>query len=169
VRRLWRRVFQISQDEDFINHISVTREEVRDFIEGGGDGPNPDELRFDLAAQHDSPWNQDVISILVEKHEELRLNQLEPLRLAERPVKYVEKLMIEKFRRCKSHWASAQPRMVGGIEETGDEVGCRVEYKKNEDLKRSRHASRRLRVSGIFYWKVVALSYNRNLTVVCEY
>lgn len=117
---------------------------------GESGGPDTDCLAFDLDGPFNSPWNQTAFRILAEKFEEQRRRLPASQRLPARPRLYVEKMMMEKFKRCKSFWAKAKPRTTeSGFQETSKELEERLSNEKRDSLKTQRQNTRRLNV-GLF-------------------
>ncbi|KAG2127269.1 uncharacterized protein EDB93DRAFT_1109340 [Suillus bovinus] len=65
VWRLFKDIFNISQDADFILHQAASREDAYAYKYEDGPGPNSQDLAFDLTCGLKSPWNDKVISLLL--------------------------------------------------------------------------------------------------------
>jgi hypothetical protein len=147
-RDLFKEVFDMSQDERFVTHQTAHPQEVDDFINGAGDGPDDKDLHFDMNGLYNNPWNLAVIAKLVEKFKAARLAVPEAIRLPARPDEYIKKMFLDKFKRCRVYWTAARPKKTDvGATESAKEVGTRIYAKKQADLKVQRHATRRLSVS----------------------
>jgi hypothetical protein len=150
IRKVFKDIFQIEQDEEFIGHLGASRAEIQNFLDDVGDGPDRDNLLFDLAGRHDSPWNKRVIEILADRLEEQRSVLPRDKRPPKRPRWYTEDLLMEKFKRCKIFWSRALPRQTdSGIRESADELQRRLNETKEKASKAQRQNTRRLNVSCI--------------------
>jgi hypothetical protein len=72
MRQVFRLAFNIKQDEDFAWHTSATLQQVHDYSNNFGDGPDPEDLRIDMRGFLMNAWNQRVVQILMDKHHMLR-------------------------------------------------------------------------------------------------
>jgi hypothetical protein len=152
-RKLFKDVFDIEQDEDFLNHKSASPEQVQAFVDDSSGGPDSDDLHFDMIGPYNNVWNRRVIAALAEKFEEKRQAQPKHLRLPQRPVEYVEQLLVKRFERCRTHWLNQKPRVTdGGIKETQEQVEIRVNNAKRMERKNARHTTRRRNVGRILSW-----------------
>jgi hypothetical protein len=68
-------VFDVQQDEDFITHETVPAEQVVRFKDGEN-GPNPGDLHFDMRHGPETPWNTEVIEILLTKLKEMDVEEI---------------------------------------------------------------------------------------------
>ena len=59
-------------------------------------------LRFDLFGRYDNPWNRTVIEYLADELERLRRELPDGRKPPKRPRWYLEHLLTEKFKRCKT-------------------------------------------------------------------
>lgn len=145
---MFKDVFKLSQDDDFVIQHGASAEEVNAFTTGRGAGPNPDNLRFDFIGRHSNAWNKTAVSLLAEEFERRRMLTAEPLRLPKRPRAYVEKALTEKWQRCRQLWVNARPRMTDtGQIENEEQVEERISRRKADGMKSQRHNSRRTSVS----------------------
>ncbi|KAG1723514.1 hypothetical protein EDB19DRAFT_1916073 [Suillus lakei] len=121
VRRLFKDVFNISQDIDFMLHEVASPEDVYSYEYEDGPGPNCKDIAFDLRHGSKSPWNDKVIGLLLE-----------------------ELWRRERFKHLHTIWTAAQPKVTpkGGLE-TPAEVEQRLIAKKDEVLKAARQNTRR--------------------------
>ncbi|KAG2108146.1 hypothetical protein BD769DRAFT_1675405 [Suillus cothurnatus] len=67
VRRLFKDVFKIAQDADFIIHETANREDVYLYEYEDGPGPDLKNLAFDLKNGFKTPWNSKIIDLLLEE------------------------------------------------------------------------------------------------------
>ncbi|KAI6117033.1 hypothetical protein EDD16DRAFT_1520232 [Pisolithus croceorrhizus] len=63
VHCLFKEVFGITQDTNFIVHQPVPVDNVQAYEHEDGPGPNSDKPAFDLTKNHTSPWNAEVIEV----------------------------------------------------------------------------------------------------------
>jgi hypothetical protein len=151
-RKLFKDVFGISRDEDFADHKTASPEQVKAFVDDTANGPDPEDLHFDMNGLCSNAWNRRVIAALAEKFEEKRRSRPKHLRIPERPVEYVEELLTERFKRCKGHWTDRQAQFTDtGIKETQEEVEIRVNKAKTVELRNARHATRRRNVGASYH------------------
>jgi hypothetical protein len=117
-------------------------------FEKGGQGPDEDDLHFDMAGPTTNAWNGAVFAILFDLFEEQRQTGPVQLRLPPRPKGYVTKMLVDRFRRCRSYWKAARPKLseAGGME-TPDELKTRLTSQTEATLKKARHNTRRRSVS----------------------
>ena len=144
-RELFKKVFDVSQDDEFATYVSVAPAVVQAYINGDRDGPDPAKLQFDMRAGPDSQWNQRVLGILLEKFKDVRETENWPL--PDRSDKYFADLIRERFKRAATVWHSSQRRKTtSGELETWDEVEQRLVDRKDGQLATNRHATRRRNV-----------------------
>jgi hypothetical protein len=72
MRQVFKLVFNVRQDEDFALHASATLQQVHDYSNNVGDGPDPNDLRIDMRGLLSNAWNRGVVEILAEKFHEYR-------------------------------------------------------------------------------------------------
>ncbi|KAG1848863.1 hypothetical protein F4604DRAFT_1687571 [Suillus subluteus] len=122
VRRLFKDIFNISQDADFILHQAASREDVYVYEYEDGPGPNCQDLAFDLTCGLKSPWNDKVMACSLQNCRE----------------------GVWKRAGCSEVWTAAQPKVTakGGLE-TPAEVEQRLITKKDGTLKATRQTTRR--------------------------
>ncbi|KAG2744761.1 hypothetical protein P692DRAFT_20877833 [Suillus brevipes Sb2] len=141
VRRLFKDVFSISQDSDFMLHEPASHDDVYAYEYEDGPGPNCNRLAFDLKGGPKSPWNDKVVGLLLEELHR-RVNQESwPFRRSEA---YFKEVLQERYKRLRTVWIAAQPKVTakGGLE-TPAEVEQRLIMKKDESLKVTRQTTRR--------------------------
>jgi hypothetical protein len=89
-------------------------------------------------------WNEAVLEILAKR----LLAKNSGLRLSEKPPEYIKKLLQAKFRRCRRYWNNGKPRkLADGALETVEDIEMREEGRKEDELKRQRHTTRRINVN----------------------
>ena len=143
-RQIFKDAFGITQDEDFIHYRSADPQQVSHYDNGEEEGPDPKNLRFDMRSLGRSLWNGQVIEILADRF----IDQAKEMPyVPQRPRKYVEQMILDKFNRCQMIWRSAQPkRSDTGDLETLEEVESRLNESKEITLTRQRHTTRRNQV-----------------------
>lgn len=120
---------------------------TENFAQGDGtDGPNVDDLRFDMRADASSEWNQTVFRMLLEA-----LNaEKADWGLPDMPDAYFMDLISEKFLRVRTYWRSAQRKVKDdGEMETWDEVESRLGQEQDTRGKAARQNERRANVSNV--------------------
>ncbi|KAF8530150.1 hypothetical protein BU17DRAFT_35500, partial [Hysterangium stoloniferum] len=135
VRALYKHVFYIQQDEDFIAHQTMPAEQVFHFKDGEN-GPKPGGLHFDMQHGPETPWNTEVIEILLTKLKEMDVKENWGL-----PDKddYLKTLLRAKYKWARPSWIDAQPRLMEmNVQETLDEVDNRMTAKKDVALRYAR-------------------------------
>ncbi|KAG2086014.1 uncharacterized protein F5147DRAFT_781798 [Suillus discolor] len=65
VCELFKVMFHLTKDEDYMLYSGASREAVTSFIDGTGHGPDPLMLQWDITATHKSDWNQRATDILL--------------------------------------------------------------------------------------------------------
>lgn len=140
-REVFYEAFGIKTDDDFALHETADLREARDWKDGRGTGPDPDDLRFDMMAKYHSPWNLTVIEILTNM---LSSKVKEVRHLPECPDDYYRKIIVEKYQRCRTIWKKSRPRLdEDGTLETAEDMEKRMVKDKDLDLKDHRQATRR--------------------------
>ncbi|KAI6008625.1 hypothetical protein EDC04DRAFT_2906986 [Pisolithus marmoratus] len=121
VRDLFKTVFDVTQDEDFLRCGGVSSQVAKAFIEGTGPGPDPSQLQWDFNNPASSAWNQAVISQLM-------------CRLVEMRQKWTIKKRVDK----------AKPRINDNLSiETSVDIAKRLANEKDEALMKARRDMRR--------------------------
>ena len=101
-----------------------------------------------MAGPTTNAWNGAVFAILFDKFEEWRRADPEELELPPRPKGYVMKMLVDQFRRCRSCWSAAKPKIgEAGDVETAEELEARLTSQAEAALKNARHNTRRRCVS----------------------
>ncbi|KAF8523542.1 hypothetical protein BU17DRAFT_85896 [Hysterangium stoloniferum] len=119
VHALYKHVFDVQQDEDFIAHQTAPAEQT--------------------------PWNTEVIEILLTKLKEMDVKENWGL-----PDKddYLKTLFRVKYKWARPSWIDAQPRLMEmNVQETLDEVDNHVMTKKDVALRYARKKKRHVDVS----------------------
>jgi hypothetical protein len=137
-RDLFKHVFQVNNDDDFIGKPTADPNHVRAFEAYGHPAPNPAELVFDFRSGPQSTWNREVINILVWKLQ-MDLSKSEA---------YLVDIVEERYGRVRASWKRGQPRTTDeGISETPGAMEVRVQRDKEDQLKNARKRERRKTVS----------------------
>lgn len=144
MRRLFKDVFNISQDADFILHQAASREDVYAYEYEDGPGPNCQDLAFDLTCGLKSPWNDKVIGLLLAELQRRGVEESWPFSRSEA---YFREVLQHRYKRLRTVWTAAQPKVTakGGLE-TPVEVEQRLVTKKDGTLKATRQTTRRKNV-----------------------
>ena len=146
IRGLFRAIFDIENDMDFALHIPPSNQTINHLNnrEGDVDGPDVDDLRFDMRGDVSSEWNQRVFQILLEA-----LNaEKASWGLPNLPDVYFKDLISEKFLRVRAYWRNAQHKTRDdGKMETWDEVESRLLHEQEIKGKSARKNERRRNVS----------------------
>jgi hypothetical protein len=146
-RDLFKALFGVEHDQDFVRQQSATREEVDAFVHGIGDGPDPDDLRFDMDGEYNNAWNMTVIKVLVNTFEVVRARSAPHKQIPARPESYLTNLLLEKFKRCKTYWKDGRPHITaGGTIETPQQLQQRLLVNYDASRKIQRHNTRRIKV-----------------------
>ena len=142
--KLFRDIFNVECDEDFVMHKSASMQAVHDWTNGRGSGPDPDDLQFNMRGLHHDPWNSKVVEILMGKFVEAA----DEAGLPDRPDNYIKTMIGEKFQRCQKVWRRLRPQVTesGGLE-TPEDAEARVNDRKEVVMKAQRQATRRRNVS----------------------
>lgn len=144
MRCLFKDVFEIAQDTDFIIHEPAGREEVYSYEYEDGPGPNPKNLTFDLKNGSKTPWNSKIIDLLLEEIQKRCNEEQWPFRRSEA---YFREILHDRYKRLRTIWTAAQPKVTAkGILETPVEVEQRLIMKRDEKLKATRQTTRRRNV-----------------------
>ncbi|KAI5996764.1 hypothetical protein EDC04DRAFT_2909832 [Pisolithus marmoratus] len=121
VRDLFKTVFDITQDEDFLQCGGVSSQVAKAFIEGTGPGPDPSQLQWDFNNPAASAWNQAKWTV------ETRSDQY-----------WVHKI-TQKFTQIKKCVDKAKPRINDNLSiETSVDIAERLVNEKDEALMKGR-------------------------------
>lgn len=129
----------MTQDADFAQHRSAEPADIEAFEDDTSRGPDINNLRFDMEAERKSPWNIEVLKIVKEK----LIKEATENQYPKRSDAYWEDILEERFKHVKHQWRAARPKTTDGRQETATEVEERMTTKKDNDLKNSRHNTRR--------------------------
>ena len=157
IRRLFKDVFKITQDTDFVAHIPAFADDVHAFEYEDGAGPDPDNLAFDLAHGTTSLWNSAVVEILLRMFQK---RSSEEKWLVTKPDNYVRLDLKNRYKKLRTAWLRGQPKLTrNGVLETPAEVEARLLEQMARLGKESRQATRR---------RNVGLRLPRNLSLTHE-
>jgi hypothetical protein len=146
IRKLFKIVLNIEDDNDFTTAVPADSQEIADFIDGITDGPDIQHLQFDLLGKAMSEWNLRACDLLREQLYELDISK--NWGLPERSKEYIDEAIMFRFKRLHTRWRSCQPRTkASGKLETPDEVEIRVIQGGVSRKKLARQATRRSTVS----------------------
>jgi hypothetical protein len=146
VHRLFKKVFEVNQDDDFATHECVLPTIARAYDSGDGDGPDSDDLHFDMIGRVNSRWNQAVFDILLTKLKDAK--EEENSLLPNRSDDYLVNLIKKHYKRVATVWQRSQRKTndLGDLE-TWDTVEQQLVAQKEVKLLANRHATRRCNVS----------------------
>ncbi|KAG1761270.1 hypothetical protein EDD22DRAFT_740486, partial [Suillus occidentalis] len=116
VRRLFKDVFKIAQDADFIIHEPAGREEVYSYEYEDGPGPNLKNLTFDLRNGFKTPWNGKIIDLLLEEIQKRCNEEQWPFQRSEA---YFKEILHDRYKRLRTIWTAAQPKLIETLGEGG--------------------------------------------------
>ncbi|KAG1865296.1 hypothetical protein F4604DRAFT_1538517, partial [Suillus subluteus] len=109
VRRLFKDVFSISQDSDFMLHEPASHDDVYAYEYEDGPGPNCNRLAFDLKGGPKSPWNDKVVGLLLEELHRRGDQESWPFRRSET---YFKEVLQDRYKRLRTVWMAAQPKKL---------------------------------------------------------
>ena len=117
VRRLFSEVFQAPTDEDFYSvHVVAPREEVDQYLDGVGHGPDTANLHFTDQEPFNNAWNSAVCShlarMLWDRQGTERWMTKKGRRAVNASEAYWEDAIFQKFRRVRKGWVDAQQKVV---------------------------------------------------------
>ncbi|KAG1750290.1 hypothetical protein EDD22DRAFT_741662, partial [Suillus occidentalis] len=116
VRRLFKDAFNISQDDDFIAHEAPSQEDIYAYEHEDGPGPDLKNLAFDLKNGSKTPWNSKIIDLLL--GELWRRGNTEGW--PSRSEAYFREIIQDRYRRLRTVWKAAQPKITGKVKTLGD-------------------------------------------------
>ncbi|KAG1856270.1 hypothetical protein C8R48DRAFT_675071 [Suillus tomentosus] len=132
VRELFYTAFHIVKDDEYMLHVTASREAISSFTHGLGPGPDPLELHWDMTTTHISQWNHKYTGMFEKDHSASRSRQS------------IINDITKKFNQCRHSWRKAQPHMLSdGTRETMQEVEDRLVDQTNERLRLTRVLTRR--------------------------
>jgi hypothetical protein len=144
VRDVAKIAFNINQDEDFATLECLSERELETFKADPTQGPDIDDLRLDTKGKLKSEWNLAVVDILAKK---VRAHIIER-KLKHRSDAYIEDLLLEKIKRLRHIWRTAQPRQLpDGSNENAQQLENRLLQKRIIVSKENRMSTRRCNVS----------------------
>jgi hypothetical protein len=136
-RKLFKEVFRVKNDDDFIGKPTADPNHVKLFELYGQPAPNPSDPVFDFRNGPRTTWNKEVINILVWKlRNEMTSSEA-----------YLTELVEERYGRARASWGRGQLRRYEGTSETPDAMEDRVWRGKEVQLKTARRRERRKTVS----------------------
>ncbi|KAF8588788.1 hypothetical protein K439DRAFT_1613290 [Ramaria rubella] len=134
VCNLFKDIFQIEQNSDFIAHESAPAEQQVLAHKAGKIQPNPDDLHFDMWHGPETPWNSVVLDILLQKL--MAEKEKAHWDLPDRSAAYYSMFLEERYIQAKTAWRDGQPRrMDTGEEETSEDIATRLIDKRENYLK----------------------------------
>ncbi|KAG1728475.1 hypothetical protein EDD22DRAFT_745823, partial [Suillus occidentalis] len=104
VRRVFKDNFKISQDSDFIVHQPASHEDVYSYQHEDGQGPDPQNLVFDLANRSRTPWNAKIIDLLLKELQKRCAQEGWPF---QRSDVYYKAILEECYKRLRTVWKAA--------------------------------------------------------------
>ncbi|KAG9310119.1 hypothetical protein JVU11DRAFT_9732 [Chiua virens] len=141
VRELFKRKFNISQDADFLAINPALASDVDAFEKEDGDRPDPDNLAFDLRHSYNSPWNTDIIELLLKEFQGSAKEEQWPVQKSDN---YVREILKNRYKKLRTAWFKGQPKLTqNGALETPEEVEARLVSELNKQGKESRQGTRR--------------------------
>lgn len=135
----------IGQDIDWMSHVEADENDVKAYNTEHGEGPDPTDLRFDMAGGIQSSWNQWIFKMLCER----ATAACEQGKIAIPDDVNLMKQITRKFTRGKVHWNVAQPQWKDGKMESEIDVGLRVQASLKKAGDKARASTRRQSVSGM--------------------
>lgn len=69
--RLFKNVFSINQDDNFVMYNSAPPVIIQVYNDGDGNGTDPDHLQLDMTGGANSQWNEAVLGMLLESSRRL--------------------------------------------------------------------------------------------------
>ena len=117
VRRLLKEVFQAPTDKDFYNtHVAAPREEVDQYLDGVGHGPDTANLHFTDQEPFNNAWNSAVCSHLArtlwDRQGTEQWMTKKGKRAANASEAYWEDAIQQKFRGGRKGWVDARQKVV---------------------------------------------------------
>ncbi|KAI5987192.1 hypothetical protein EDD15DRAFT_2372596 [Pisolithus albus] len=141
VRCLFKEVFGIEQDIDFVGHQPAPVDDVQAYEHEDGPGPNSNKLAFDLSKNHTSPWNAEVIEVLLRKLQKCCEDENWPIKRSD---SYIREILRYRYKKLRTVWLRAQPKLTrNGNPETPAEVEARMLAHLEKLGKESRQATHR--------------------------
>jgi hypothetical protein len=141
---LFKDVFKIAQDADFIVHEAASREDVYSYEYEDGPGPDLRNPAFDLQGGAKTAWNSKIIDLLLAEIQTRCNEERWPFQRSEA---YFREILHDRYKRLRTIWTAAQPKVTAkGTLETPLEVERRMIMKRDDILKATRQTTRRRNV-----------------------
>ena len=115
LRVFFAKTLKYEEDMDFGEHVSVTSQEVKEFISNDGPGPSLDDLHLDCHRGKMSLWNKSAMEMMTAEFAE-ELEADEDMDWSEIPLDIIKGLVWDRFTRLMGVWRRVQLR----IDEDGD-------------------------------------------------
>jgi len=123
IQQLFKNVFKITQDTDFITHIPAFADDIHAFEYEDGPGPDPDNLAFNLVHGATSLWNSAVLEILLCKFQKCLLVEKW---LVTKPDNYIRVDLQNQYKKLHTMWLREQHKLTcNGVLETRVKVEAR--------------------------------------------
>ncbi|KAI6136019.1 hypothetical protein F5141DRAFT_1208407 [Pisolithus sp. B1] len=124
VRCLFKEVFGITQDTNFIVHQLVPVDDMQAYEHEDGPGPDSDKLAFDLSKNHTSPWNAEVIKVLLCKLRKHCEDKNWPIKQLD---SYIQEILRYHYKKLCTMWLRGQPKLTcNGNSKTPAKVEARM-------------------------------------------
>ncbi|KAI6004950.1 hypothetical protein EDD15DRAFT_2359881 [Pisolithus albus] len=152
----WQKAVEPSVHRDFILDLAerVPVDDVQAYEHEDGPGPNSNKLAFDLSKNHTSPWNAEVIEVLLHKLQKCCEDENWPIK---RSNSYIREILRYHYKKLHTVWLRAQPKLTrNGNSETPAEVEARMLAHLEKLGKESRQATRR---RNKYKWRKAVLDY----------
>lgn len=147
LRLYFQEKLKYEEDEDFQSHEAATDEQVEDFVNGVGNGPNLADLHFHCAGGRTSPWNKEAIRMMTEDLP-AHMEEDDEYEWPSRDYSWWQKEMWNRFSRLMAIWRQAQRVMLSDGEFEDDEtLDSRLDEMRNTKLRLQRRRTRRITVS----------------------
>jgi hypothetical protein len=145
---------RISQDKEIISKPSASYQDIYEYEEETGDGPDIDHLIFDMKGPLDSRWNIEALRLLRQGFEDaIEAKEIRAAGCAGQSTQYWQDAFTERLKKLRNTWKTGQFQIKSsGERETEEEWRARIMQEQEEVLKKARHLTRRrtVRVSPIF-------------------
>ena len=117
VRRLFSETFQAPADEDFYRvHVAAPREEVDQYLDGVGHGPDTADLHFTDQEPHNNAWNCAVCGhlarMLWDRQGREQWTTKKGRRAANASEAYWQDAVLQKFKRVRRGWLDARQKVI---------------------------------------------------------
>lgn len=139
------------EDLDFADHISVTQQQVKEFVLNNGPGPSLDDLHLDCSRGKSSQWNKAAMALMAgEFNDELETD--EDVDWPDFSSGYIDQIVWERFARLMTIYKRSQPQINSdGEEEDPRQQETRIVAEREADLKERRHGTRRHAVRDLLW------------------